>query len=51
MEVLWWLSSQNKVDAFVLLEINRKINSLGGAKITYFKNRWRHGALLYLENT
>ena len=29
-------SSQNKVTTFVLLEINCKINSLGGAKIPYF---------------
>ena len=51
MEVLWWLSFQNKVNAFVLLEINCKINSLGGTKIPYFVHEWRHGALLYLENT
>ena len=36
MEMLWLLSSQNKVNAFVLLEINCKINSLVGAKIPYF---------------
>ena len=33
MEVLWLLSSQNKVNTFVLLEMNCEINSLGGAKI------------------
>ena len=36
MEVLRKLSSQNKVNTFVLLEMNCKINSLGGAKIPYF---------------
>ena len=33
MGVLWQLSSQNKVNTYVLLENNCKINSLGGAKI------------------
>ena len=31
--------------------MNCKINSLGGAKIPYFVYKWRHGALLCLENT
>ena len=39
MEVLWLLSSQNKVDAFVLLKMNCKINSLGGAKIPYLVHK------------
>ena len=30
MEVLWLLSSQNKVNAFALLEMNGKIGSLEG---------------------
>ena len=45
------LSSQNKVDAFALLKMNCKINSLGGAKIPYFVHKRRHGAVLYLVNT
>ena len=36
LEVLWQLSSQNEVNIFILLEVNCKINSLGGAKIPYF---------------
>ena len=36
MEVLWYISSKNKVNTFVLLEMNCKINSLGGAKIPNF---------------
>ena len=40
-----------KVNTFVLLEMNCKINSIGGAKIPYFVYKWRRGALLYLENT
>ena len=39
MEVLWSLSPQTKVNAFVLLEMNSKINSLGGAKIPYFVHK------------
>ena len=30
--MLWLSLSQNKVNTFVLLEMNCKINSLGGAK-------------------
>ena len=30
------LPSQNKVNTFVLLEMNCKINSIGGAKLPYF---------------
>ena len=39
MEVLWYFSYQNKVNAFVLLEMNCKINSLVGAKIPYFVHK------------
>ena len=42
--------TQYKVSYFVLLEMNCKINSLGGAQIPYFVHKWRHGAFLYLEN-
>ena len=45
------ISSKNKVYTFVLVEMICKINSLGGAKIPYFVHKWRHGVLLYLENT
>ena len=33
------ISYQNKVIIFVLLEMNCKINSLGGAKIPYFVHK------------
>ena len=46
MEVLWSLSSQNKVNAFVLLEINCKINSLVSS------NGWHSGVIfLSLKRT
>ena len=51
MEVLWQLSSKSKVNTFHLLEMNYKINCLGGAKIPYFVHKLRHGALLYLKDT
>ena len=39
MEVVWQLSSQNKVNTFVLLEMNCKINSLDSAKLPYFVHK------------